>query len=210
MERRYSQTEKEALGPVWACECFHVYLYGIQFELLTDHKPLEAIYSSTSKPSARIEQWVLRLQPYHFMVKHVPGSENIADMLSNLAQADGEVIRNVAEDYIRFVAEQTSPSAIPIQEVERESAQDMELSQLRECIRSGDWSSCPAAYRYLRYELAVLGKLVLRGTRIVVPQKLREQILGLAYEGHQGVVNTKQRLRSKVWWPGVDKAVEVK
>ena len=74
VERRYSQTEKEALGLVWACERFHVYLYGIQFELLTDHKPLEVIYSSKSKPSARIERWVLRLQPYHFTVKHVPGS----------------------------------------------------------------------------------------------------------------------------------------
>ena len=39
----------------------------------------------------------------------------------------------------------------------------MELSQLRECIKSSDWSSCPAAYKHVRYELAVLGKLVLRG-----------------------------------------------
>ena len=59
MELRYSQTEKKALGLVWACERFHVYLYGIQFELLTDHKLLEVIYSSKLKPSARIERWVL-------------------------------------------------------------------------------------------------------------------------------------------------------
>ena len=31
VERRYSQTKKEALGLVWACERFHVYLYRIQF-----------------------------------------------------------------------------------------------------------------------------------------------------------------------------------
>ena len=43
-QRRYSQTEKEALGLVWGCERFHMYLYGVEFTLLTDHKPLKVIY----------------------------------------------------------------------------------------------------------------------------------------------------------------------
>ncbi|KAK3722797.1 hypothetical protein QZH41_007484 [Actinostola sp. cb2023] len=54
-ERRYSQTEKEALALVWACEKFHPYVYGVPFELITDHKPLEVIYGIKSKPCARIE-----------------------------------------------------------------------------------------------------------------------------------------------------------
>ena len=49
VERRYSQTEREALGLVWGCERFHVYLYGVDFTLLTDHKPLEVIYSTSSQ-----------------------------------------------------------------------------------------------------------------------------------------------------------------
>ena len=34
VERRYSQTEKEALAIVWFCERFHAYLYGAEFELI--------------------------------------------------------------------------------------------------------------------------------------------------------------------------------
>ena len=48
VEKRYSQTEKEALGIVWACERLHMYLYGTDFEILTDHKPLQFIYSKKS------------------------------------------------------------------------------------------------------------------------------------------------------------------
>ena len=56
VERRYSQTEREALMVVWGCERFHIYLYGKEFTLYTDHKPLEVIYSPKSKPPPRIER----------------------------------------------------------------------------------------------------------------------------------------------------------
>ena len=72
-ERRHSQTEKEALGLVWGCERFHVYAYGVEFTMLTDQKPLEVMYSTNSRNSARVERWVLRLQSYRFNVQYVPG-----------------------------------------------------------------------------------------------------------------------------------------
>ena len=39
VERKYSQLKREALAVRWACEKFYLYLYGVKFEVRTDHKP---------------------------------------------------------------------------------------------------------------------------------------------------------------------------
>ena len=46
VEKRYSQTEKEALVIVWGIEHFHLYVFGAPFTLITDHKPLQLIYNN--------------------------------------------------------------------------------------------------------------------------------------------------------------------
>lgn len=61
VERRYAQTEKKALAPVWAVERFYYYLYGRTFELITDHKPLKVIFGSRSKPCLRIERLLISI-----------------------------------------------------------------------------------------------------------------------------------------------------
>ena len=88
--------------------------------------------------------------------------------------------------------------------------QDEELEVVREALETGHWSKAPKAFELVSHELACIGQVVLRGTRIVVPRKLRRRVLDLAHEGHQGIVKTKERLRSKVWWPGIDKEAEKK
>ena len=208
VERRYSQTEKEALALVWACERFHMYVYGIDFELLTDHKPLEFIYSRKSHASARVNRWVLRLQPYSFVVKHIPGKTNIADSLSRLTSKTTEP-DSETEEYVRYVAESATPKAMSTREIEEASAVDPELSNLRKCHRENKWNNLQnKRYLLIRNEISVIGKLVLRGTRIIIPESLRGKVLQIAHEGHPGIVTMKRRLRTKVWWPGLDKGVE--
>ena len=111
-EQRYSQTESEALGLVWACESLHPYLYGQH--LVIDHKPLEVIYGPRSKPCARIEWWFLRLQPYQFKVVQIAGKKNIANSLSRLLPNTVKQARHVhgAEEYVRFVAVNATPKAL--------------------------------------------------------------------------------------------------
>ncbi|KXJ27479.1 Retrovirus-related Pol polyprotein from transposon 17.6 [Exaiptasia diaphana] len=148
VERRYSQTENEALALVWVCKKFNIYLLGLEsFDLVTDHEPLKAIYSNTSKPSARIQRWVLRLQPFNF-------KSMMFQQHSTLRKA---------------------------------SAEDKELQAVRACLVSGHWNSAPKEYVVGRNDI---GKVILRGNRIVITKSLRKRVTDMAHEGHQGIVKT--------------------
>ena len=73
IEQRYSQTDREMLAVVFSVKCFHLYLYGSNFTVYTDHKPLLGIYKSQKSATARIERWRLRLTPYDMTLKYRPG-----------------------------------------------------------------------------------------------------------------------------------------
>ena len=66
------------------------------------------------------------------------------------------------------------------------------------------------SFRQLKDELSVSpkGNIVLRGHRIIIPKSLRQRAVDLAHQNDFGIVETKQLLRSKIWFPGIDKYVE--
>ena len=213
-ESRYSQFE--ALGVYWACKRFYLYFIGIEFEILTDHKPLVSVLGAKSKPpSARIERWLLQLQQYSYTITHIPGKANRADILSRTPVPDDTTTRYVTEDcvrtddYVYSVALGAIPAALVPSDVEKASAEDETLQIVRECIESGDWKRLTGTiYMAVKDELWIIGQIVMRGNRIILPEKLWEHTVKLAHEGHQGILRMKSRLREKVWWPNIDKQVE--
>ena len=42
-EENYQNLERETLATIWGMECFHYFLYGKEFTLETDQKPLTSI-----------------------------------------------------------------------------------------------------------------------------------------------------------------------
>ncbi|KAJ8735710.1 hypothetical protein PYW07_007330 [Mythimna separata] len=206
-ERRYCQTEKEALALVWAVEHFHMFLYGKEFDLVTDHKPLEVIFSPKSKPCARIERWMLRLQSYQYKVIYRPGKNNIADPLSRLCKLTPEnSAPNV--DYVQNIIEYVRPIAVSLSDIERCSNEDLEIQKVKEGVNERKWDAAVKCYKLIENELCFHEGILLRGTKIVIPKVLRDRVLSAAHEGHPGIVAMKARLRTKVWWPRYDQDVE--
>lgn len=63
-------------------------------------------------------------------------------------------------------------------------------------------------FKIIKDKLSVYEGAILRGNRIVVLFLLRRKILKLSHETHQGIEKTKQFLRSRFFWPGMDETID--
>ena len=208
VETRYSQTEREMLAVVWAAEHYHLYVFGTHFRIFTDHKPLLRIFEKQNPLSARMDHWRLRLMPYDYTLVYRPGADNPADFLSR--HPGGRAPHNPqAEAYVNYICSNAIPKAMTLQQVQSASKTDLTMHALKEAITSDNWQN-PLVKDYLcvKDELSVVGDLILRDQRLIIPQELQQKAVELAHIGHQGIVKTKQLLREKVWFPGIDRRAE--
>lgn len=208
-ERRYCQTEKEALALVWSVERFQYYLLGKPFDLVTDCKVLELLFSKRSKPCARIERWVLRLQMFEYKVVYVSGKDNVADTLSRLAVRDAKPFDITEEVIIHEVSTYAAGSvALTWREIQDATNTDSDIQQVKNTLELGHLQDLTVEYRVCANELSVYENVLLRGDRIIVPLSLRKRVLATAHEGHPGITMMKNHLRTNVWWPKMDAEVE--
>ena len=90
-EMNYAAIEKECLGIVWAVEKFQPYLYGKEFILQTDHKPL-TFMDKAKLTNARVMRWALALQPFRYRLEAIRGKDNVgADWLSRAEPLNEEL-----------------------------------------------------------------------------------------------------------------------
>ena len=69
-------------------------------------------------------------------------------------------------------------------------------------LKKTDVSMLREYYNNVRDELTLTDdNILLRGKNVVIPASLIHQVVALAHQGHQGIVKTKELLRSKVWFP---------
>ncbi|XP_058049000.1 uncharacterized protein K02A2.6-like, partial [Ahaetulla prasina] len=78
-ERNYSQLDREALAIVSGVKKFHEYVFGRDFEIVTDHRPLLGLLAGDRPTpvalSPRLTRWTIFLAAYSYKLQHRPGKE---------------------------------------------------------------------------------------------------------------------------------------
>ena len=76
----YSTNNLELLVVVWASELFIKCLYGVEFEIVTDHKGLLSALSANHSNKimhSQLTRWVNRLLLFNFKISHIPGKDMV-------------------------------------------------------------------------------------------------------------------------------------
>ena len=169
----------------------------------------------------------LKVQGFQYTMKYLPGKQNPCDYQSRhplaLSEFSEQELENMVIDAddelcISRIITDAMPDAVTQAMVQRATQRDADMQKLIKCISKGYINSDPSLreYRQIFQELSYVQGVVLRGEKLLIPEaevtpgtgSLRQLIIDLAHEGHQGVVKCKRLLRTKVWFPGLDRMVE--
>lgn len=212
-EKRYSQTEKDALAIRWALGRLRIYLTGApKFKIITAHKPLLAMLQKpTAKLPPRIEKWTMEMQDLDFEIEYHPGKDE-ADPLDYLSRHPlPETGSDGTEKTVKFLTR--SEASVTLEKIREETTKDPILQEVRKCIQSGKWQTQKkgelAPYYDVRDELCIIDEMIYRLRQIVIPESLQKKIVTTGHKlGHLGSTKTKQMLRQRYWFPRMTQLIE--
>ena len=140
-EQKYAQIKREALAIVFAVKRFHQYVYGQEFTLVTDHRPLCKILGPKEGDpplaAARMQQWALLLSAYQYKIEFISGKSNkCADCMSRLPSFSK---RDSAEKVHVIMAIDELP--VTATQVAKETSKDKHLAAVITSVQHGRWPS---------------------------------------------------------------------
>ncbi len=218
-ESDYPPIEREMLAILYAATKFRQYIYGKHVIVESDHQPLEIITRKPlAKASPRLQYLMMKMFRYSYEVKYVPGSKLfIPDTLSRASlsqKMSPDEMTTDLEVIVHSVVKYFPGTNQRLQEIREATLKDDTMQMLIDAINMG-WPKSShtkllESYYNIRDEMSTYDGLVLVGSRIVIPEVLRSDMVTLVHESHMGMEKTKSRVRQVIFWPGMSKDIEDK
>ncbi|CAN6477769.1 unnamed protein product [Victoria cruziana] len=129
-EKNYPTHDLELGAVVFALKIWRHYLYGVEFEVFSDHKSLKYLFCQ-KELNLRQRRWLEYLKDYDFQIKYHPGKANVvADALSRKVPAKAGNLAHVIDYGDIDVRENLSIEERPLRIIDRK--EHMMNGKLRE------------------------------------------------------------------------------
>ncbi|XP_071921808.1 uncharacterized protein [Coffea arabica] len=199
---------------IFALKKWRHYLYGVTFEVFTDHKSLKYLFSQKVL-NLRQRRWVEFLEDYDCSINYHPGKANVvADALSRKAQVAGLMVKewdmleevsswNPRLGRLKVLFGNLSLKSPLLERVKEAQKTDPTIQKNVEKVQKGET---------LDFKLGSEGVLRFRD-RIVVPanEEIRNEILEESHRSrytiHPGVTKMYHDMKGLYWWEGLKKDV---
>lgn len=210
-EQKWAQMEKELLAIVFACKRFHFFLYGREFTVESDHKPLETLVKrDIDDVTARLQRMFMFLLKYPNMnVVYKPGRDMlVADCLSRAQLQEIEEDKELS-GMIHSVTRAVCASEDNYNYYRDIMKRDEKYSRICKHVEHGwppyhqldDFSQ---KFHKLKSELHVENELLFYNHRLVIPTGLQGKIAKWLHNPHLGIEKTLSRARILYYWPGMN------
>ena len=218
-ETRYSNIERELLAVVFSLEHFKHFTCSRRVHVITDHKPLLPLFrgKNLTTLSTRLCRLMMRVTDYDVRIHYQHGkSMQLSDALSRLPSHNTKAGQKeeIPGCNITIYDVEIDIGVNAISQIQQETAVDPTMVMLKEHIDKG-WpqsvKQCPEPirdYYSYRHEISIVDGLILKGTRIIIPEKLRQKSLKVLHASHQGIEKSLLRARDTVFWPGISKDIK--
>ncbi|WP_170284062.1 RNase H-like domain-containing protein, partial [Flagellimonas olearia] len=212
-EKNYATHDLELAAVVFALKMWRHYLYGEKFEVHSDHRSLQYLFSQKDL-NMRQRRWMEYIKDYDFPIKYHPGKANVvADALSRksvgLANLSGTCIFEQFEE-LRIDLQPLKKGVVLghmsvsepsfIQKIKSSQLQDPELAKISESIAD-------------RPDFRIVDGVLYYRDRLCVPniEDLRNEIMEEAhstrYSMHPGSTKMYQNLKGRFWWNNMKREI---